>query len=390
MEDRYEMKTKVWAHRGASAYAPENTLEAFLLAAEQGADGVELDVQLTKDGEMVVVHDEEIDRVSDGSGFVKDYTLAELKTLNFNKTHPEYQDVKIPTLREVYEALKPTGMTINVELKTGIFWYKDLEKKVLELTKEMEMEDRVIYSSFNHYSIAKILELDPKASTGILYADVIYDVVNYAKKIGTEALHPATFHVQMADFLQQYVESDLAVHGWTVNDKAEIERLMEAGVDCIKIEGRAKSAYYAAIVTGAYRHCIDAVAAGQPIDPIWRDEVEHVSHRIYSTGFYYGFPGQYTENSRYIREWQVCAIVESCDENGLALCSLRNKFTEGDELECVGPDLRPFPITAGSMTDMEGTPLPQPRTPQMQFYLPLPCQVPPYTILRRSVDLSPK
>lgn len=233
MEDRYEMKTKVWAHRGASAYAPENTLEAFLLAAEQGADGVELDVQLTKDGEMVVVHDEEIDRVSDGSGFVKDYTLAELKILNFNKTHPEYQDVKIPTLREVYEALKPTGMTINVELKTGIFWYKDLEKKVLELTKEMEMEDRVIYSSFNHYSIAKILELDPKASTGILYADIIYDVMNYAKKIGTGALHPATFHVQMADFLQQYVESDLAVHVWTVNDKAEIERLMEAGVDAV-------------------------------------------------------------------------------------------------------------------------------------------------------------
>ena len=90
----------------------------------------------------------------------------------------------------------------------------------------MEMEDRVIYSSFNHYSIAKILELDPKASTGILYADIIYDVVNYAKKIGTGALHPATFHVQMADFLQRYVESDLAVHVWTVNDKAEIERLM--------------------------------------------------------------------------------------------------------------------------------------------------------------------
>lgn len=95
------------------------------------------------------------------------------------------------------------------------------------------MEDRVIYSSFNHYSIAKILELDPKASTGILYADVIYDVVNYAKKIGTGALHPATFHVQMADFLPQYVESDLAVHVWTVNDKAEIERLMNAGVDAV-------------------------------------------------------------------------------------------------------------------------------------------------------------
>ena len=166
--------------------------------------------------------------------------------------------------------------------------------------------------------------------------------------------------------------------------------LMDAGVDCIKIEGRAKSAYYAAIITGAYRHCIDAVAAGKEIDPVWRGEVDHVSHRIYSTGFYYGYPGQYTENSRYIRQWQVCAIVESCDENGLALCSLRNKFHEGDALEVVGPDLKPFPITAGSMTDLEGKALEEPRTPQMQFYLPLPQSVPPYTILRRSVELSAK
>ena len=233
MEDRYEMKTKVWAHRGASAYAPENTLEAFELAAKQKADGVELDVQLSKDGELVVIHDEIIDRVTDGKGKVKDYTVRELKSFKANQTHPEYANSVIPTLAEVYDLLKPTGLEINVELKTGIFWYKDLEKKVLELTKEMGMEDRVIYSSFNHYSIAKILELDPKASTGILYADIIYDVVNYAKKIGTGALHPATFHVQMADFLQQYVESDLAVHVWTVNDKAEIERLMEAGVDAV-------------------------------------------------------------------------------------------------------------------------------------------------------------
>ena len=169
-----------------------------------------------------------------------------------------------------------------------------------------------------------------------------------------------------------------------------LKELMDAGIDCIKIEGRAKSAYYAAIVTGAYRHCIDDVAAGRPVDPVWRDEIEHVSHRIYSTGFYFGHPGQYVEHSRYIRDWQICAIVESCDENGLALCSLRNKFSEGDELEAVGPDTRPFPITAQSMTDPEGNPLDQPRTPQMKFYLPLPRPVPAYTILRRSVDLSPK
>ena len=169
-----------------------------------------------------------------------------------------------------------------------------------------------------------------------------------------------------------------------------LQDLQDAGVDCIKIEGRAKSAYYAAIVTGAYRHCIDNTAAGTPIDPVWRNEVEHVSHRVYSTGFYYGEPGQYTENSRYIRQWQVCAIVESCDENGIALCSLRNKFSQGDELEVVGPDLRPFPITVGNMTDIDGQSLSEPRTPQMQFYLPLGRQVPPYSILRHSVDLSAK
>ena len=169
-----------------------------------------------------------------------------------------------------------------------------------------------------------------------------------------------------------------------------LKDLMDAGVDCIKIEGRAKSAYYAAIVTGAYRHCIDDAAAGRPADPVWRDEVEHVSHRIYSTGFYYGEPGQYTEHSRYIREWQICAIVESCDENGRALCKLNNKFHDGDPLEVVGPDLRPFPVIAGNMTDAEGNPLAEPRTPQMRFYLQLPKQVPAHSIIRRSVDLSAK
>ena len=169
-----------------------------------------------------------------------------------------------------------------------------------------------------------------------------------------------------------------------------LQALAEAGVDCIKIEGRAKSAYYAAIVTGAYRHAIDDVAAGRPIDPVWRDEVEHVSHRIYSTGFYFGQPGQYTENSRYIRQWQVAAIVESCDETGKALCSLRNKFSAGDALECVGPDARPFELIAPVMEDMEGAALTEPKTPQMRFYMQLEKQVPAYSILRKAVDLSAK
>ena len=169
-----------------------------------------------------------------------------------------------------------------------------------------------------------------------------------------------------------------------------LKELQDAGVDCIKIEGRAKSAYYAAIVTGAYRHCIDDVAAGREISPLWRDEVEKVSHRIYSTGFYFGQPGQYTEHSRYVRTCQVCAIVESCDENGVALCSLRNKFSQGEELEAVGPDFALYAFTVGHMTDLEGNLLTEPRTPQMQFYLRLGRQVPPLTILRHTVDLSAK
>ena len=169
-----------------------------------------------------------------------------------------------------------------------------------------------------------------------------------------------------------------------------LKDLMDVGVDCIKIEGRAKSAYYAAIVTGAYRHVIDDIYAGREIDPVWRDEVDHVSHRIYSTGFYYGEPGQYVENSRYIREWQIVAKVDSCDEKGIATCALNNKFRAGNVLEVVGPDLRPFTITAENIQDLEGNALEEPRTPQMKFTMELPKQVPPFSMIRRSVDLSAK
>ena len=167
-----------------------------------------------------------------------------------------------------------------------------------------------------------------------------------------------------------------------------LDDLLDAGVDCIKIEGRAKSAYYAAVVTGAYRHVLDDVLAGRTPDPVWRDEVEHVSHRHYATGFFYGPPGQYTESSRYIRQWQICAIVTDCDENGLATLSLRNKFAAGDPLEIVGPDLRPFAFAAPVMRDAEGAPLEEPRNPQMVFTMQLPKSVPPFSIVRRAVELS--
>ena len=161
-----------------------------------------------------------------------------------------------------------------------------------------------------------------------------------------------------------------------------IPELIQAGVHSLKIEGRAKSAYYAAMTTAAYRHAVDAAAAGRPLDPLWRAEVDKVSHRHYSTGFWFGQPGQYTQDARYIRDWQVLAIVKECGGDGNALLSLRNKFAAGDPLEVVGPDLPAFPMTAPMMEGLDGQPLAEPRHPQMEFRMKLPRAVPPLSLVR--------
>lgn len=165
--------------------------------------------------------------------------------------------------------------------------------------------------------------------------------------------------------------------------------LLAAGVSSLKLEGRAKSAYYAAIVTGAYRHAIDAAVAGIPLDPVWRDEVEHISHRHYSTGFFYGQPGQFTDDARYVRDWQIVAKVQSCDGDGNAVLTLNNKFAVGDALELVGPGVRPRSLTVEALWDGDGLPLEEVRHPQMVFRMHLPQPVPPLSLLRRKADLSP-
>ena len=227
-------KTKVWAHRGASGYAPENTLDAFRKAVEMGADGIELDVQMTKDGELVVIHDETIDRVSNGKGWVKDYTYEELKKFNFNKTHLEYTKEEIPTLEQVYLLIKPTNLTINVEIKTGIVFYPGIEGRVLELTERLGMKERVIYSSFNHYTIRKIKESDPQAKTGMLYEDGITDAVDYACDIvKADALHPSGYNVLYPGFLDKCRERNRQLHVWTINEEKDMRMLCEAGVDAM-------------------------------------------------------------------------------------------------------------------------------------------------------------
>lgn len=227
------MKTKIWAHRGASGYAPENTLEAFELAIHQNADGIELDIQLTKDGELVVAHDEKIDRVTGKTGWIKDYTLKELKQFRFNRTHPEFINACIPTLKEVYELMQPTNLTVNVELKTSICFYPGIEEKALKLAKDMQMEERIIYSSFNHYTLKTLKELDSSVRTGLLYEDGWINVPAYGNNIGVNALHPATYLLQYPDFLKDCKKYNLPLHVWTVNTKEHMEKLMKLGVDAI-------------------------------------------------------------------------------------------------------------------------------------------------------------
>lgn len=226
-------RTKVWAHRGASGYAPENTLPAFQKAVEMKADGVELDIQLTKDGELVVIHDETVDRVSDGTGFVRDYTLEELRRLDVSRPIPGFRTVRIPTLAEVLEELKPTGLTVNIECKTGIFFYPGLEEKMLKMVRDMQMTERIWCSSFNHETVLRVKALCPEMKTGFLVQDVLADAAGYTRQHGVMALHPALYHMQDPELIRKCKENGLAVHIWTVNDQKDMEELCRAGADAL-------------------------------------------------------------------------------------------------------------------------------------------------------------
>lgn len=227
------MKTQIWAHRGASHYTPENTLIFFKKAIQMGADGIELDVQMTKDHQLVVIHDETIDRTSNGRGYAKDYTLEELKRYDFSNGFMLYRGEKIPTLQEVYELMADNNLTINVELKNSVIPYEGLEEAVLQLGKDMGMEQRLIYSSFNHESICKLRALSPTIKIGLLYADGWLNVSEYGKLLGVTALHPAGYLLREKGFVEDAKAKGLALNVWTINREKDMKTLAELGVDAI-------------------------------------------------------------------------------------------------------------------------------------------------------------
>ncbi|MDD4080921.1 MAG: glycerophosphodiester phosphodiesterase [Eubacteriales bacterium] len=228
------MKTLICAHRGASGYAPENTLEAFQLAVDQKAEAVELDVQLSRDKQLVVVHDERIDRVSDGSGLISMLSLKDIKSHLFNATHPAYLDARAPTLEEVFDLLLETNLIINVELKNSRIPYEGMEEKCIDLARRKGISDRVIYSSFNHYSLFKVKAIDPDAVCGLLYDCCMVEPWEYARRLKIEALHP-----HYSELLLNPRECDeahkagLQVNTWTVNDDRDMKKVFEMGADML-------------------------------------------------------------------------------------------------------------------------------------------------------------
>lgn len=167
---------------------------------------------------------------------------------------------------------------------------------------------------------------------------------------------------------------------------SHIPELLEAGITSFKIEGRMKSAYYAAAVTNAYRHGIDDVLSGRTVSPVWIEETEKLSHRPYSTGFYYGPPGQYTSDSAYFSGAEICAVVEECDGTGMARLTQRNKFSVGDKLELLTDDGPPISFSAAEMREMDGEALASTPRAVMEFTMPLPKPCAPLSILRRVKD----
>ncbi len=225
--------TQIWAHRGASRYAPENTIPAFELAIAQGAEGVEFDVQLSADGEVVVIHDETLGRTTDGEGDVGAHSLAELQALDASAGREGYEGVRVPTLREVLDVVAPTSLAINIELKNSEVPYPGLEQKVLAMIAEYRVTDRVVLSSFNHYSLRDLIGLNTGCEIAVLSNDPLFRPWKYVRKLGATALHPPVHTIFGRSYVRKAAEAGVLVRPWIVNGERNLRRMFKYGVDAV-------------------------------------------------------------------------------------------------------------------------------------------------------------
>ena len=222
----------VLAHRGYSGKAPENTMAAFELALAAGADGLELDVHITKDGEVVVIHDHTLERTTNGRGRVEELTYSELAQFDAGSWFgEEFRGQRLPKLSEVCELIRGTDKIFNVELKTGV-GFQTLTEKVAELIVAYDLVPNTIISSFNHYALAYAKQVKPSIRTGILYSAGLYEPWEYAKGIGADALHP-NHHSVVPFIVKEAQKHGLMVNPYTVDGPQDLHRMVEAAVDSV-------------------------------------------------------------------------------------------------------------------------------------------------------------
>lgn len=225
------MHTEIWAHRGASKKYIENTISAFQQALDDGAEGVELDVQRTADGQLIVYHDENLKRLTGVNKYVWEMNWSDLKSLPLHALNED--DTNIPLLEEVLALLKPTNLTINIELKNSQYFYPGMEAEILSLVKKYDMLNQVLFSSFNHESIKLMSELVGSEYCAILTSDIQVEPWTYAKKIGVKAIHPMINSFQQKDYVKNCHQEGLKVHAWTADEDAHIYAGLLLGVDAI-------------------------------------------------------------------------------------------------------------------------------------------------------------
>ncbi|MDF2499424.1 MAG: hypothetical protein K0Q77_138 [Anaerosporomusa subterranea] len=223
----------IFAHRGARAYAPENTLSAFQKAYAMRADGIELDVQLTKDGVPVICHDHSVNRTSNGQGWIRDYTLAEIKRLDFGSWfHQDFSGETIPTLEEFLRWFASTGMRLNIEIKNGPVIYTGIENKVIEAVKKYDLVEQVFISSFYHPSLLTTKQLCPRIKTGALFTCRPLDPLEFCRQSQADYLHPAWESIDSL-WASEAKHHGIKIHTFTVNHRDQYDFVADIGVDAI-------------------------------------------------------------------------------------------------------------------------------------------------------------
>ena len=224
--------TKIFAHRGFSSKHPENTMPAFEAAVDIGAQGIEIDVQFTSDGKIVITHDEMLKRTAGTEGYIFSSTYDDLSKLDFSTPMPGYTPTKIPLLSELLELLKNRDTLLNIELKNSVVEYAGLEQAVIQMAKDYDMLDRVILSSFNHNSMLYAKDIESSVQTGLLYSCVIHSAADYAKSCKADAIHPLFWTVK-EDLLVSCALNGIVLRPWTVDIPEYIKKMLEANVDSI-------------------------------------------------------------------------------------------------------------------------------------------------------------